>query len=870
MSKPSGLLVVEGTIKGFDKPSLVVIDSGASGNYVRRSTVEGSQQYAEALVARKSDTFTVRLATGTRVTVPKVPMDLNVKFLDFNSMERCLVLNLDARYNLILGMAWLERHEPWIDWRSKTLGAARNAPGGSLESHEPTSARNQKRFWRDYWTELINMLDVGISDFVDTVSVEDNSPGRGPMTGDSVVENPLDGTYDMCHENDVTSINTVSGVGVCKLRCQDMSPSDINDEELTLEGRVKSQMDVVFKDNEVYASNDEIMTLEGRVKSSMDVIFEYNKVQVHSDKVLTLEGRVKSKMMVVFDENEIPTPHDEALTQEGGVESGGDIVEVVAIRPEEELNSSSLLEKAFLEDTKKALNARSGPQILNTLQILPCFVEGIWRCVSREPPTRLPPDRGPNGKWRIVHAYNKLNAATIPAQTPIPRRDVLQNIMVGSTMYSALDLADGCYQLLMRASDIPLTAVSTPSVKQLFRPHRAYAQTYFNDIFVHSRAENGKNDVENHIEHLRAVLGCMRTHKLYANIDKCIFGAEEIPFMGCFIGKRGIRADPVKYSHNYAEVARPLSNILKKDVEWCWNAEHHEAFESIKEGLLHAPILALPDPDRPFSVVCDASDFAIGSALLQADSEGRERVIAFESRQMKAAEKNYPVHDKELLAMKYALVKFRVHLLDSKPFVIYTDHASLRTATQSPQISQRMARWLSFFAEYNFEVKYKPGKQNILDDALSHRPDYELAHLTVVSSSVTERIRVAYARDETCVAIMQALGSAAFENSKYRVGYQPREDLKYQILYEAHDTPLGGHLGREKTYRSSISMVFVLGLPRDAAGNTGIVVFVDRLSKMAYLSAVPDSIDGEETAKLFMDRVFGQHGLPLAIVSYYR
>ncbi|CAH0519613.1 unnamed protein product [Peronospora belbahrii] len=120
-------------------------------------------------------------------------MELVVKFLDFNCMERCLVLDLDARYDLILGMAWLERHEPWIDWRSKNLGATRNAPCGALESHEPTSARKQERFWRGYWTESVNMLDVGISDFVDTVSVEDNSPGRGPMTVDIVVENPLDG-----------------------------------------------------------------------------------------------------------------------------------------------------------------------------------------------------------------------------------------------------------------------------------------------------------------------------------------------------------------------------------------------------------------------------------------------------------------------------------------------------------------------------------------------------------------------------------------------------------------------------------------------------------------------------------------------------
>ena len=92
------------------------------------------------------------------------------------------------------------------------------------------------------------------------------------------------------------------------------------------------------------------------------------------------------------------------------------------------------------------------------------------------------------------------------------------------------------------------------------------------------------------------------------------------------------------------------------------------------------PISDLLDSDRPSSVVCESSDFAIGCALLQTDVEWCERVIAFDSRQLKAAEKNYPVHDKEPLDMKYALVKFRIHLLGSKPFVVYADDASLRTA----------------------------------------------------------------------------------------------------------------------------------------------------------------------------------------------
>ena len=81
-------------------------------------------------------------------------------------------------------------------------------------------------------------------------------------------------------------------------------------------------------------------------------------------------------------------------------------------------------------------------------------------------------------------------------------------------------------------------------------------------------------------------------------------------------------------------MARPLSNLLKKDPAWCWTPIEHDAFTAVKDSLIHAPTLALPNSDQPFSVVCDASDFAIGSALLQTDANGHERVIAYEYRQL--------------------------------------------------------------------------------------------------------------------------------------------------------------------------------------------------------------------------------------------
>jgi hypothetical protein len=141
------------------------------------------------------------------------------------------------------------------------------------------------------------------------------------------------------------------------------------------------------------------------------------------------------------------------------------------------------------------------------------------------------------GGWRIVHAFNKLNDATIPAQKPIPRKDMILDTMSGSVIYSAIDLTDGLYQILMRESDVPLTAVSTPSgmlwewlvmpqglknapatfnrmVSHVLRPLRAFAPSYFDDIFVHSHAEEGLSAVDVHLRHLRQVFVVLQAPKL--------------------------------------------------------------------------------------------------------------------------------------------------------------------------------------------------------------------------------------------------------------------------------------------------------------------------------------------------------------------
>ncbi|KAE9101001.1 hypothetical protein PF010_g14600 [Phytophthora fragariae] len=575
----------------------------------------------------------------------------------------------------------------------------------------------------------------------------------------------------------------------------------------------------------------------------------------------------------------------------------------------------------------------------------------------------------------------------------------------------------------MRESDIPLTAVRTPSgmlweclvmphglknapatfnrmVYHVLRPLRDFAPSYFDDIFVHSRAEGGLSAVEVHVRHLRQVFQVMRESNLYANLKKCVLCAPEIPVLGCYVSKNGVRADPEKissiclwptptsptelrqwlglenylhkYTKDYTGLIQPLSSLLKKDATWSWRPEHQAAFDSVKKSLASAPILMLPDDSKPFHVECDASDLAIGCALMQFDDEGRERVVSYQSRQMKPAERNYPVHDKELLAMRYALIKFRVYLLGGQTFDVYTDHASLRTAMKSPHLSQRMARWLSFIAEYNFVVHYKPGKNNILADALSRRPDYDPRtvlgrqviddededddHCAVCIASgisltnvspeldLRDKIVAAYADDAVYAVIVaylrahsdETLGALSrntrnqidryhldgdllcYNIDKFdapRVVVPNDDDLRARIIHEFHDSPMGAYLGREKTFAAvsrdlfwphvykwvrkwvrtcetcqrvkpskssqaplrplliateawrSVSMDFIFGLPSDAEGRNGVMVFVDRFTKMVHLIPVGDTVTAAETAAHFIDCVFRHHGLPESIVS---
>ena len=177
-----------------------------------------------------------------------------------------------------------------------------------------------------------------------------------------------------------------------------------------------------------------------------------------------------------------------------------------------------------------------------------------------------------------------------------------------------------------------------------------------------------------------------------------------------------------KFVNKYAFLATPLNDLLRKEAVWSWGEEQEKAFEDLKRALQEAPVLKIADPEKPYQVETDASDKAIGAVLKQQE-QGEWHPVAFISRKLKDAEKNYHAYDRELLALGHALRKWRCYLLGLE-IEVFTDHHTLTALMDQKELSGRQARWVELFAEFNLKITYKKGTANIVADALSRRGDW--------------------------------------------------------------------------------------------------------------------------------------------------
>jgi RNase H-like domain found in reverse transcriptase len=172
-----------------------------------------------------------------------------------------------------------------------------------------------------------------------------------------------------------------------------------------------------------------------------------------------------------------------------------------------------------------------------------------------------------------------------------------------------------------------------------------------------------------------------------------------------------------RFIRDFARISAPLSELTKKGVPFEWGGDQEKSFQKVKDAVKSAPVLQLADPAKPYIVTCDASDVGIG-AVLEQETENGPHPVAFASRKLSGAEINYPVHERELLAIVYALREWRPYLHGSR-FVIKTDHHPLRYLDTQTNLSKRQMRWMETLQEYDYEIVYVQGKFNVVADALS-------------------------------------------------------------------------------------------------------------------------------------------------------
>ncbi|GFV60759.1 hypothetical protein TNCV_1780631 [Trichonephila clavipes] len=388
--------------------------------------------------------------------------------------------------------------------------------------------------------------------------------------------------------------------------------------------------------------------------------------------------------------------------------------------------------------------------------------------------------------------------------------------------FSSMDLRSGYWQIEIDEADREKTAFITPEglyefkvmpfglcnapatfermMDNLLRHFKwTMCLCYLDDIIVFSET------FEDHLIRLRLVLKCLQEAGLKLNSKKCLFAAQEVKILGHLVSSNGVRPDPDKIK----------ASLLKSGVEFHWGPEEVEAFNSLKKALTSDPVLGMYDERASTEIHTDASGYGIGAVLVQIQNNV-EKVIAYASRTLTKAEKNYSTTERECLAIVWATNKFRPYIF-GKHFTVVTDHHSLCWLMNLKDPSGRLARWALRLQEHDFDVKYKTGKKHSDADALSRNPVEEETETSDKFLAVTTSMNLAMEqkKDQDLAKLKLLSNSSKNEEFRFIDGILCRKNfdpdgklwlpvipkhLRADILRHFHDAPTAGHLGFAKTY----------------------------------------------------------------------
>lgn len=576
--------------------------------------------------------------------------------------------------------------------------------------------------------------------------------------------------------------------------------------------------------------------------------------------------------------------------------------------------------------------------------------------------------RKKNGTWRLCMDFRHLNSKSDPDAYPLPRISSILDRLREANFVSSLDLKDGYWQIPLEETSRKYTAFTVPgrglyqwrvmpfglhSAPATFQraldtvigadmePH---AFAYLDDIIVIGKT------LEEHLENLREVFRRLRRVNLRINPEKCDFFKKETKYLGHVVSAQGIHTDPDKvaalrelptpnclkelrrflgvvswyrrFVPDFATLAYPLTSMLKKGKHWRWTENQQTVFEILKLRLTEAPVLACPDFAKPFSLQTDASDYGLGAVLTQV-LEGTERVIAYASRVLIGAERNYSATEKECLAIVWGIRKMRPYL-EGYHFNVITDHLSLKWLNSIDNPTGRLARWALELQQYTFSIQYRKGRCNVVADALSRQPVEYLQRAKIEYSGcpwITKKIEGMRTNPEK-FADYALVNQQLF---RHIAGNSHDEDCapwklcvpepqRQRVLQENHSQTSAGHMGIRKTINRICSRYYWPGmtrditrfvrscescqrykpyqvapagemlvsvpeepwatvctdyvgpLPRTRHGNTMLLVFFDRFSK--WVELIPQrKATAEGVVKAFRERILARFGTPKILIS---
>ena len=563
-----------------------------------------------------------------------------------------------------------------------------------------------------------------------------------------------------------------------------------------------------------------------------------------------------------------------------------------------------------------------------------------------------------NKKWRMCVDYRKLNNVTIKDSYALPIIDeILFSMGRRVKIFTTIDLFSGFHQIPMNKEDIPKTTFTTMfgnyqfkvmpfglcnapgtfqrEMNRIFFPLIGVCMfVYIDDLVIFSQS------IEDHIQDLKKVFSIIKNNGLKVNLEKCHFFKQKVELLGHILSINGVAPIPEKieiilnwlppknitqlqsflgavgyyrkFIFNFAKIAKPLYKLLKKGNEFKWETEQNDSFIELKDRLVKAPILIMPDFDKPFIIRTDASFDGLGGVLLQKGEDSREKPIHYISRSLKPPEKNYSITDLEGTAAFYCVKKFKSYISSNKcPTILYTDHKPLVSLFTSKEPNNaRQTRWVLLLSMLKVEVLYEPGKKNVIADALSRMPSSKNEVIATVTVSVNNEMdgNILFNSLKDKFTIINGEKYYKDNGTLRKVIIEQKE--KFDLIIKAHGV---GHEGIFKTYNrlkrdyywvnmiqdvkyivrtckkcqlfkpqsfnyqtediatkpglpfTKVGLDIVGPLPTTKKGNQYIIVLVDYLTK--WVEAEPTRNIESDDVISFLSKVFARHGIPEILIT---